>query len=193
MRLSKREFHAMNNPLRRALQKHVELPIMRSLGLEVEGADVLEIGCGSGYGAVLLHELGPRSYAGIDVMDEQIALARRRDLPGYEFSVMDASDLGSFEAGSRDVIVIFGILHHIPPWRRVVQECHRVLRPGGVMMLEEPDIESVRAWDRVFRWGHPAGSGFSFGELDRHLHETGFTVTARRRVPAFVFLKAVKP
>jgi ubiquinone/menaquinone biosynthesis C-methylase UbiE len=75
--------------------------------------DILEIGCGSGYGAVLLSELRPKSYVGIDLMPEQIALAHQRRLPNAEFMVQDAAQL-PFADESKDVVVIFGVLHHIP-------------------------------------------------------------------------------
>lgn len=54
MRLSTQEFSAMGHPLRQLLQRYVELPLMRNAGLAVRERDVLEIGCGSGYGAELL-------------------------------------------------------------------------------------------------------------------------------------------
>ena len=138
MRLSNREFRAMNNPVRRFFQRRVEFPTFRRMGLEAGGKDVLEIGCGSGYGAVLLSSLQPRSYIGIDLMAEQIELARRIELPGAVFHIMDATDLAAFEDASKDLVVIFGILHHIPRWPQVIKEARRVLRTGGEIFLEEP-------------------------------------------------------
>jgi ubiquinone/menaquinone biosynthesis C-methylase UbiE len=115
----------MNNPFRRWLHRTVEFPTFRQMGLTVQGQDILEIGCGSGYGAALLLTLCPRTYIGIDLMPEQIALARQRGLPGAEFVVGDASHLTGIPDGSKDTVVIFGVLHHIPPWREVLQECYR--------------------------------------------------------------------
>jgi hypothetical protein len=60
MRLSSQEFKAMNNTVRRFVQRTVEFPIFNSLGLTGEHWDILEIGCGSGYGAVLLSTLHPK-------------------------------------------------------------------------------------------------------------------------------------
>ena len=120
MRLSDIEFKAMNNPLRRYFQKHIEFRNFRWLGLTVKHKNILEIGCGSGYGAVLLSTLEPRSYIGIDLMPEQIALTGQWHLPGYTFRVMDAADMQEILSISKDIIVIFGILHHIPQWREVV-------------------------------------------------------------------------
>jgi len=176
----------MNNPVRRFFQRRIEFPVFKRLGLREEGLDILEIGCGSGYGAVLLGRLEPRSYLGIDIMPEQIELARTQwDLPGAEFLVMDAADMNAFDAESRDAVVIFDILHHIPRWRDVIRECHRVLRPGGKMYLEEPAGTAVRLWDMVFKWNHPKEAMFSLRDLEEHLREVGFTIV--RRIGILVF------
>jgi len=90
MRLSDAEFRAMNGGLRRFLHRRVEFPALVRLGLaEGAGRDVLELGCGNGFGAELIARLRPRSYTGIDVMPEQIALAERRRLAGARFRVGD--------------------------------------------------------------------------------------------------------
>jgi SAM-dependent methyltransferase len=76
----------------------------------------LEIGCGSGYGAALLLTLNPRSYTGIDLMPEQIALAQQRQLPKARFLLQDASDLAPFADASQDTVVIFGVLRGTAKW-----------------------------------------------------------------------------
>jgi protein-L-isoaspartate O-methyltransferase len=81
----------MNHPLRRFVQKHLEFRNFQTLGLVDKQRNIMEIGCGSGYGAVLLSTLQPKTYLGIDLMPEQIALAGKWHLPGFEFKTM-ASD-----------------------------------------------------------------------------------------------------
>ena len=46
MKLSQREFDAMNNPIRRWLQRMIEYPNFKRMGLQTTDLDVLEIGCG---------------------------------------------------------------------------------------------------------------------------------------------------
>jgi len=191
MRLSDREFRAMNNPFRRFLQRRVEFPTFRRMGLEASGKDVLEIGCGSGYGAVLLSSLHPRSYVGIDLMPEQIDLARRIDLEDACFQVMDATDLAAFGDASKDLVVIFGILHHVPRWARVIQETRRVLRAGGEIFVEEPSEFLIRPWDRVFKWGHPSDAQFRLDALELELEHAGFDLEERRKRHFFGYYRAV--
>ena len=185
MELSSSEFRAMNNPLRRFVQKHVEFRILRAMKVAEEDQDILEIGCGSGYGAVLLSNLRPRSYVGIDLMREQVELAQRRDLPGASFAVMDATDLGAFENESKDLVVIFGILHHIPTWRCALKETYRVLRAGGALYVEEPDSPLIRLFDRAFQFRHPDPALFGLDMLERELIGIGFSLFHRWRVVGF--------
>jgi ubiquinone/menaquinone biosynthesis C-methylase UbiE len=181
----------MNNPLRRFVQRRVEFPIFRRMGLDASGKDVLEIGCGSGYGAVLLSNLRPKSYVGIDLMPEQIDLARQVELQNAAFHVMDATDLAAFEDASKDLVVIFGILHHVPRWSRVIKEIRRVLRPGGELYLEEPSELLISPWDRLFKWGHSPEAQFALSALELELEHTGFDLDGRKRRHLFGYYRAV--
>lgn len=183
MRLGEAEFNAMNSRTRRALQRCVEWPIFKRMGLtDCAGADVVEIGCGSGYGGWLISSLAPRSYVGLDVMPEQIAIARQRDLSNARFLVADATSLSFLAAASADFVVIFGILHHVEAWPRAIAECRRLLRPAGVLLVEEPDASMLRGWDRVFRWDHPR-QGFSLAGLERELNRGGLHLELRLKLP----------
>ena len=193
MRLSDGEFRAMNSAPRRFLQRTVEIPLFRKMGLTDKQLDILEIGCGSGYGAVLLKTLCPRSYVGIDIMPEQIELARKRQLVKAEFVLRDATDLSFFPHETKDVVVIFGILHHIPQWRTVIRECHHVLRPGGKLFVEEPDGRLMAGVQRLFPGTHPKEAFFQLRDLEDHLEAEGFTIRERRRAIGLGFYCALKP
>ncbi len=190
MRLSDIEFQAMQSLWRKWGQKYFELPLFQRMGLDISNKDVLEIGCGSGYGAFLLNQLKPKTYIGLDLMEEQIKLAREK-YPQYQFLVQDATDLHQFENESKDVVVIFGVLHHITDWRKTIEEIVRVLKPAGSLFLEEPRGNDIRLFDFFFRWGHPE-SDFGLKALESCLRSHGMRVVRRQWTPVLTMYHCQK-
>ena len=181
MKLSKPEFRAMQSLPRKLGQRYFEMPLFKQMGLNIKDKDVLEIGCGSGYGAYLLNQLEPKSYIGLDLMTEQVDLARK-NYSQFQFLIQDAQDLSQFPTASKDVVVIFGVLHHIPDWRKTMDEIARVLKPGGSLFLEEPRGVDIKFFDFFFRWGHPKVD-FGLKALDAHLVKRGLNSIHKRWTP----------
>jgi SAM-dependent methyltransferase len=190
MKLSEVEFRAMDSWWRREGQKHFEVPLFQRMGLDVRDKDILEIGCGNGHGAHLLHQGAPRSYIGLDLMEEQVGKARQR-YPQYQFLVQDARDLSRFGEASKDLVIIFGVLHHIPAWRKVIDEIRCVLRPGGSFFVEEPRGLDLRLFDFFFRWGHP-DSDFGSLRMEEYLKLHGFKICHRQWTPLMTMYRAQK-
>src|SRR6266705_2049988 len=100
------------------------------------GKRVLEIGTGVGTDARnIIGEGGV--YTGINVdrgSTEATSQALRVfSLPGIALE-RDATSL-DFPDGAFDVVYAFGVLHHIPEAGRAVAEIHRVLKPGGELLV----------------------------------------------------------
>lgn len=181
MKLSNPEFRAMQSLPRKLGQRFFEMSIFRQMGLDLQNKDVLEIGCGSGYGAFLLNQHQPKNYIGLDVMIEQVELARRK-YPQFQFLIQDAEDLSLFGNESKDVVIIFGVLHHIPNWRKAIDEIIRVLKPNGSLFLEEPRGVDIKFFDFFFRWGHP-NTDFGLNALDEYLTQRGLKIVNKRWTP----------
>jgi ubiquinone/menaquinone biosynthesis C-methylase UbiE len=134
----------MNNPVRRWIQKHIEFKIFKrrleKWRVDLQGSIIMDAGCGSGYSTELIvNEYHPTQVIAFDFMPEQVRLARRRGL-NVDFFVGDLRQIKS-ENGICDAVFIFGVLHHIPEWRKALSEVARVLKPGGVLLLDEPKYE----------------------------------------------------
>jgi SAM-dependent methyltransferase len=98
--------------------------------------DVLEIGVGNGSHAQLISSHA-RSYTGIDLTEYAVRSTSQRlrhfngDKPNVKVMQMDAEQM-EFPANSFDLIWSWGVIHHSANTRRIVEQMHRVLRPGGV-------------------------------------------------------------
>ncbi len=101
----------------------------------VADKDVLDAGCGLGYGTRLLAEQDPSRVVGVDVSAD--ALERATD-EGIETVRADVRDL-PFEADTFDVVVCFEVIEHVEGPERVVSELERVLRPGGILLISSPN------------------------------------------------------
>ncbi len=176
MELNEKELRDMNTGLKNFLQRNIEFSLFRLFGLDVKDKDILEIGCGSGYGAVLLSELHPGNYVGIDLMPEQVAEANKLNLANSSFHVHDASELNGFANSSKDIIVIFRILHHIPRWRNTLRECYRVLKQDGTLYVIEPSRVLIKISEFFLRHEHPDESLFSRNEFKHELLVCRFNI-----------------
>ena len=174
------EYWAMNNPIRGAIQKRLEGPRLQQL-CQGQADTVLEIGCGQGLGAEIIQGLfAPSAYCGIDLDPKMIQRARKKRSAwaGARFLQADAARL-PFRDNLYDLVVDFGIIHHIPNWRDALAEIHRVLKPQGKCFFEELPVET---WERgigrplkkVLK--HPYDEMFRQLEFVRELETLGFDV-----------------
>ncbi len=131
--------------LRRYLAPPVDTPYpleyaFHAIG-DVAGRLVLDYGCGNGENTLPLVARGARVIA-VDVSEDLLRLARRRlALHGMAdrsalFLSGSAHDLPLPDA-SIDAVMGIAILHHLD-LDLAAREVHRVLKPGGVAVFQEP-------------------------------------------------------
>ena len=144
------------------------------------GAKVLEIGCGDGGGAAIFaRSFAPSLYHGLDVDPAMVTIAAgRRKGPAWDnrlFVLGDAEHL-PYPDAAFDAVVNFGIIHHLPDWRRGVAEVARVLRPGGVFYFEEiyPPLYANPLFRRIL--AHPRENRFHGPEFRAALAEEGLSL-----------------
>ena len=165
------------------------------------GGVILEAGCGLGQYVLLLRERGWR-VTGVDWSLEALA-ACRRAAPA-PLALMELRGL-AIPDGVLSGYISLGVVEHDPGGPdAILAEAHRVLAPGGVLIVSVPYVNGVRrlaaGWIRrrnlaiARRGGAFYQSAFSRAELVAALARCGFSVGAVHPYdPARILRQAARP
>lgn len=128
----------------RYIQEELHLGRYRFAGTRIAGgATVLDAACGSGYGSGILAERARRVVA-VDLSDEALAHAREHyQLANIEFIRADLSEPLGLPDGSCDAIVSFETIEHVRHQHVMLSEFHRILAPGGMLIISSPDRDII--------------------------------------------------
>ena len=197
MILNRLEYLLMNNPGRAAVQRFFEAPRMRRMGGAVPGGRALEIGCGQGAAArFILTEFDVTRVDAFDLDPRMVARARKRiDRGRVRAGVWlgDATFLPVPDA-TYDAVFDFGILHHVPDWRRAIEEIVRVLRPGGRLFAEEPQADFLAGPIMSRLFDHPVEDRFDHGRFCSFLRSSGLEISAEHQMGrSFSWVVATRP
>jgi 2-polyprenyl-3-methyl-5-hydroxy-6-metoxy-1,4-benzoquinol methylase len=102
------------------------------------GADVADIGTGSGHGINVMAKAFPASrFTGIDFSDEGLAVGRAEaQRLGLQNATFVAKDVATLDAAETyDVITVFDAIHDQAQPAQVLENIYRALRPGGVLLM----------------------------------------------------------
>ena len=98
---------------------------------------VLDAGCGDGRFFEQLWTTGSGvALHGADLSENMIGVARTKAIPNASFVIGDAEALPYADAYF-DTIYCLNSFHHYPCPDRVARECHRLLKPGGTLIIGE--------------------------------------------------------
>ncbi len=100
--------------------------------------NVLDLGFGEGYGTSLLAE-SCREIVGVDVADQVVEYAVKRYTKDNCHFLKYGGRTLPFENNTFDVVVSFQVIEHIDDDQAFVGEIHRVLKPGGRLILTTPN------------------------------------------------------
>ena len=136
------------------------------------GRSVLEVGCGAGVDLARFAQ-GGALVSGVDLTESAVALARtnfsQRGLPG-RFEVADGEHL-PFSDGTFDLVYAHGVVQYTANPQRLVNECYRVLKPGGQAIFQVYNrVSWLNALSKIMKVGlehddAPVLLKFSAGEF----------------------------
>ena len=144
--------------------RHVVHPGVLRLLAPDSGEPVVDIACGQGALARLLHERGAE-VTGVDAAADLVRAARQRGPEDVRYHVGDARELGFLPAGAFAAAACVLAIQNIHPIQPVFEGVRRLLRPGGrfVLAMMHPCFRGPKET----RWGWD--EGVQFRRVDRYL------------------------
>ena len=158
---------------------------VRQLRALVPSGRVLDVGC---YTGAFLEELGPcYDRWGIEPSSAAADVARARGV-----NVLQGMTHGaSLPSGSFDVVLAFDVLEHVHDQSAFARQLASWLKPGGILVIETGDADSLHARFMGARWSYLALDEHIVAHSRRSLpllmHEAGFRIvhaaTQRHNLP----------
>jgi SAM-dependent methyltransferase len=121
--------------------------LLKSIG---RGRKVLDLGCATGFVASQIKRRNNDVY-GVDI---NAAACARAKADGILVKQADLNDGIPFESRSFDVVLGGHIFEYVYDSRRLVEECARVLRPGGMLLISVNNLNSLQNRFRVMAGGY---------------------------------------
>ena len=153
-------------------------------------ADLLDVGCGTGFLMELLTKQRPARYCGVDLSDEMIRVAKEKQIDGAEFVVSSADKL-PYPDETFDIVTCSQSFHHYPYPEKAMLEAKRVLKSGGLYILSDTGIGGVGGWIDNHLLFPLSRSGDCHTTnrkgIARMMEQAGFTVTDSRQIQAFIY------
>lgn len=143
----------------------------------------MEIGCGWGLGIEILLTLGAAHVTSFDLDPVTVVLAHQRVLKyGDRASIFvgDAETIAAPDA-TFDVVVDYGVMHHIPHWRQALKEIGRVLKLGGVFYFEDLLKDLITSAPMRTLFEHPHVAQFTSSMFRIGLKAAGLQVRQWRQ------------
>jgi SAM-dependent methyltransferase len=160
--------------------------------VDPHGLAIVDIGCGGGIYSREWARLGAASVTGVDFSDQMIAAAVERSaaFDNLSFRKGEAISTGLAD-GCADVVFERALIHHLKDLHGCFAEARRLLRPGGLLIIQDrtPEDVALRASADHIR-------GYIFARFPRLLavenarRPTGEVVTAGMRGASFKRIKA---
>src|SRR5215470_20538 len=129
---------------------------------------ILDVGCGTGANLLMLSKYGEAE--GVDISEDALAFCRERGLDKVK---LGAGEKLPYDDGTFDLVTALDVVEHLDDDLAGLREMHRVLRPGGRVLLFVPTF--------MFLWGLQDDVSnhrrrYRLPELRRVLEQAGFEI-----------------
>ena len=164
-----------NHVLKRALDDLERLIHNR----RVSYPTIVDFGCGFGRALKMLNDrFHPGQLVGVDFDSEMLARSRiESQRHGLAIGLRKVSNaLLPFADQSVDMIFCHQTFHHVVDQHEVLDEFHRVLKRGGLLLFAESTRKYIYSWIIRLLFRHPLDKQRTASEYVAMISEAGFTV-----------------
>jgi 2-polyprenyl-3-methyl-5-hydroxy-6-metoxy-1,4-benzoquinol methylase len=140
---------------------------------------ILDAGCGDGRFLDVLRAFGPSDWelVGIDFDPNAVAKCSERGFEAYATRIEDFDQ----QDGTFDAVVMLQLIEHVDDPLKISRRVHSMLRPGGVFIVETPNLAGLDfEWFKGRWWGHyhfpRHWNLFSTDKLHHMLEAAGFEI-----------------
>ena len=170
-------FHDERVKKKNFYNEFLDMPnVLKTMG-NVKGKRVLDIGCGPGLYANLLHKRGAEVH-GVDISEKEIKIAKQH-YKGIDFKVASSEKL-PYGDGYFDLALITLALTHFNSIDKALKEACRVLKTGGRLIISEgnPVVDATKGLKAKSKSGKWSGKylkmdrrfGDYFDEKIKYVH-----------------------
>lgn len=109
---------------------------------DVKKDALLEIGCGNGF---FLDEAVKQGYISVSGVEPSLDAVDRANPQMRPLIVCNIMQAGLFNSEQFDVICMFQVLDHIPDPKKLLDECFRIVKPKGLILCINHNVEAISA------------------------------------------------
>jgi SAM-dependent methyltransferase len=130
-------------PTDHARQIHAVDALKEYLRAQLDGVELLDLGCGDGRAVDIVRRYQAATYHGIDIADSPEVRSRTRT--DANFTVFDGINI-PFGDGHFDCVFSCNVLEHVRHPDELMKQVHRTLKPGGVMLASVSFLEPYHSY-----------------------------------------------
>ena len=165
--------------------KELRDAIVQELNRLPELGELVELGCGTG---AFTEKIASKttSMCATDLSDSLLAVARKRIGDDPKVIIQKENCMAtSFQSESIDSVFMANLIHVVESPRTLLQECHRILRKGGNLVIVTFTDHEMKLWEKIKMglrfaksWGKPPAHTHSFSpeDLTSMMKDAGFEI-----------------
>jgi len=120
--------------------RYVYLPLLSTLSRFIKSGRLVDVGCSNGAFVKGATKYGWHA-TGVELEKASAELATSNDINVINTDLIDAN----FSSNSIDCITMWQLIEHIEDFEPLLNEIYRILKPGGILAVSTPNIQSI-AW-----------------------------------------------